>query len=83
MTLAGVGRRCASSYLLSGSWRQQLAAYGRPGGPQMGVLKASGEAGRGSQWKAVALFWEAVDACSLAHLSMDRKTCRVLFTFVW
>lgn len=48
-TLAGVGRYCASSYLLSGSWSRQSTACGRPAGSQMGVLQASGEAGRGSQ----------------------------------
>lgn len=82
MTLADMGRPCVCSYLLSGSWRQQLAAFGRPGGSQMGVLKASGEVGRGSQWMAVALFWEAGDVCSLAFLSMNRKTCMILFIFV-
>lgn len=80
-TLAGVGRNCVSSYLLSGSWRQQ-SSCGRPAGSQMGVLQASGEAGRGSQWKAVALFWEAGEACSLSFLNKDKKTRRVLFTLL-
>jgi hypothetical protein len=48
----------------------------------MGALKASEEVDRGSQWKAVVLFWEAGSACSVASLSTNRKTCRVLLTLV-
>lgn len=82
MTLTDEGGPCTSSYLLSGSWRQQLVAYGRHRGSRIGALMASGEVDRGSQWKAVALFWEAGNVCSLAFLCTNRKTCRVLFTFV-
>lgn len=82
MTLASEGGPCASSYLLSGTWRQQLAAWGKHRCSRMGASKASGEVDQGSQWKAVALFWEAGNAGSLVFLSTNRKTYKVLFTFV-